>query len=151
MCMKDSYDNTKKVTFDTQNRLEEKISRLTMMMSKLTTKEEGLSNWFKTEIYQSKRRGQNRKIYDRCNYQNSYRSGSGDRRISFRGRIQCGQNRPRYEQNFRRGNFRGSVRMYEFHNPVQNYTFMEETTKMKIMKEVRVSQEKDGYQVKEGI
>ena len=38
------------------------------------------------------------------NYQNRYRSDSGDRRISFSGRIQCGQNyrdRPRYAQNYR--------------------------------------------------
>ena len=40
-----------------------------MMMSKLTTTEEGLNKQFKPKIYQSKRRGQIRNIYDRCNYQ----------------------------------------------------------------------------------
>ena len=65
MSMKDSYANNKKVTFHTQNGLEEKINRLTMVMSKLTTKEEGPSNQFKPKIYHSKRRGQNRNIYDR--------------------------------------------------------------------------------------
>ena len=60
-----------------------------------------------------------RNFYDRCdrNYQNRYRSDGRDRRISFRGRIQCGQDykdRPGYGQNyrndFRRGNFRGNFR-----------------------------------------
>ena len=35
MSIKDSYNN-KKVTFNTQDRSEEKIDRLTVMMSKLT-------------------------------------------------------------------------------------------------------------------
>ena len=37
MSMKDSYNN-KKVTFDTQDGLEDKIDRLTVMMDKLATK-----------------------------------------------------------------------------------------------------------------
>ena len=48
--------------------------------------------------------------YDRGNYQNRYRSNSGDRRIQFSGQS---RGRPRYEQNFRRGNFRGNMRMYQ--------------------------------------
>ena len=55
--------------------------------------------------------------YDQRNYQNMFRSDSRDRRISFSGRIQSGQNyrnRPMYEQNyrndFRRGNIRGNLR-----------------------------------------
>ena len=51
MSMKDSNINNKKVTFDTQNGLEEKIDRLTVMMNKSTTKEEGLNKWFKPKIY----------------------------------------------------------------------------------------------------
>ena len=39
MSMKHSHINNKKVTFDTQNGLEEKIDRLIMMMNKITTKE----------------------------------------------------------------------------------------------------------------
>ena len=122
MSMKDSYINNKNVTFDTQNSLEEKIDRLIMMMRKLATNEEGLNKQFKPKIYQSKGRGKNRNIYDRCNYQNGYRSESGDRRISFSHRIQCRQNMPRYEQNFRKGNFRGNVRMSDSCNQNQNYT-----------------------------
>ena len=87
------------------------------MMSKLTAKDDGLNKQFKPKIFQGKRRGQTRNFCDRCNYdqrndQNRYRSDSRYKRISFSGRIQCGQNyrdRPRYGQNyrndFRRGNF----------------------------------------------
>ena len=77
--IKDSHTNNKKVTFDTKNGLEEKTDRLTMMISKLSTKEEGLNKQFKPKIYQSTRREQSRNIYDGCNYQNGYRPGSGDR------------------------------------------------------------------------
>ena len=54
MSMKDSYTNNKKVTFDMQNGIEEKINRLTMMISKLTTKEEGLNNQFKPKYIKEK-------------------------------------------------------------------------------------------------
>ena len=66
MSIKDSYNN-KKVTFDTQEDLEDKIDRLTVMMSKFATNKEGTNNQFKPKIYQSKRRGQMRSFYDRCN------------------------------------------------------------------------------------
>ena len=68
MSIKDSYSNNKRVTIDTQDGLEEKIDRHTTMMSKLTAKDEGLKKQFKPKIFQGKRRGQNRNIYDRCNY-----------------------------------------------------------------------------------
>ena len=88
------------------------------MMSQLTMKDDGLNKQFKPKIYQGRGRGQSRKFYNRCNYdqqgyQNRYRSNSRDRRIQY------GQNRgrPRYEQNYsndyRRGNFRGNVRTYQ--------------------------------------
>ena len=57
MSMKDGYVN-KKVTFDTQDGLEEKIDRLTTMMTKLTTQDDGQDKQFKPKIYQGKRRGQ---------------------------------------------------------------------------------------------
>ena len=84
--MKDNYNN-KKVTFNIQDRLEVKIDRLTVMLHKLAANEEGVSKQYKPKIYQNKRRGQTRNFYDRCNYQNRYRSNSGDRRIQFSGRI----------------------------------------------------------------
>ena len=98
------------------------------MMSELTAKDDGTNKQFKPKIFQSKRRGQTRNSYDKHdydqkNYQNRYRSGSGDRRISFSHRIQYGQNyrdRTRYEQSymndFGRGNFRGNVKMYQNQN-----------------------------------
>ena len=65
--------------------------------------------------------------YDQRNYQNRYRSHSGDRRISFSGRIQYRQNylnRPRYNQNYRgdlkRGSFRGNLQSNQ-NNQGQNY------------------------------
>ena len=126
MNIKDRYIS-KKVTFDTQDSLEEKIDRLTSMISKLTAQDDNQNKQFKSMIYQGKRRGQTRNLYNRCsydqrNYQNRYRSNRGDRRISFSGRIQYGQDYRdtcRYNQNyrndFRKGNFRGNLRS------IQNY------------------------------
>ena len=105
-----------------QDGLEEKIDRLTVMMSKLIANDDGTNKQFKPKIFISKRRGQTRNFYNKCNYyqrsyQNRYRSSIGDRRISY------GQNyrgRQRYEQSyrndFRRGHFRGNVRMCQNHN-----------------------------------
>ena len=47
MSMKDSYNN-KRVTFDTQDGLEEKIDRLTVMMSRLRANKQ-----FKPKIFQN--------------------------------------------------------------------------------------------------
>ena len=91
------------------------------MMSKLTAHDDDPVIPFKPKIYQSKRKGQIRNIYDRCNYgqrnyQNRYRSNSGDRRIKFNGRfnIDIYRDSHRYNQNyrndFRRGNFGGNLR-----------------------------------------
>ena len=89
-------------------------------MSKLAIKDDGINKQFEPQIYQSKRRGQSRNFYEKCNYdwrnyQNRYRSNSG--------RIQYGQNYrsgPRYGQgyrnDFRRGNFGGNVRTYQIQN-----------------------------------
>ena len=63
---------------DTQGSLDEKIDRLTSMMSKLTAQDDNQSKQFKPMIYQNKRRGQMRHFYDQNygqrNYQNRYRS-----------------------------------------------------------------------------
>ena len=106
--------NKKVVTFDMQDRLDDKTDKLTSMMSKLIPQGSNQNKLFKPKIYQSKRRGQTRNYYNQGNYHNRYRSNSGDRRMSFRGRVQYGQNyrgRPQYVNNyrngFRRGNFRG--------------------------------------------
>ena len=57
MNIKDRYVS-KKVTFDTLDGLEEKIGRLTSMMSKLATQDDSQNKQFKPKIYQGKRRGQ---------------------------------------------------------------------------------------------
>ena len=131
MNIKDGYVS-KKIRFDTQDGLGVKIDRLTSMMNKLTIQDDSQNKPFKPKIYQGKRRGQTRNFYDRHrydqrNYQNRYRSNTGHRRISFSGRIQCGQNyidRPRYNQNyrndFRRENFRGNLRSNQNYRG-QNY------------------------------
>ena len=61
------------------------------MMSKLIAQDDEQNKQFKPKIYQSKRRGQTRNFYDRCDryYQNKYRSDSRDSRLSFSGRIRC--------------------------------------------------------------
>ena len=50
MSTKDSYNN-KNVTFDTKDRLEDKIDRLTVMVSKLAAKDDGTNKQFKPQIY----------------------------------------------------------------------------------------------------
>ena len=101
--IKDSYN--KKVTFYTQDELEDKIDRLTVMMGKLATTDNGSNRQFKPQIYQSKRREQNGDLYDRHNYdqwgyQNRYRSNSRHRKTKV-------------WKNDRGGNFGGNVRMYQ--------------------------------------
>ena len=84
-------------------------------MGKSAAKDREGNRPFKPQIYQSKGRGQGRNFYDshkydKGNYQNRYRSDSGDRRIQF-DRRSIGK--PRYEQNYRRGNLRGNARSYQ--------------------------------------
>ena len=152
MNIRDGYIS-EKVTFDTQGGLEEKIS----MMSKLATQEESQNKQFKPKMYQSKRTGQTRNIYNRCsydprNYQNRYRSNSGDRRISFSGRIQHGQNyrdnlrcNHNYKNDFRRANLRGNVRLNQNYRG-QNYRGGHRRHyRMIIIKEEAVGLEKDSF------
>ena len=61
------------------------------MVSKFTTQDDGQNKQFKPKIYQCKKMGQKGIFYDRFNYdqrnyQNRFRSGSRDKRISFSGR-----------------------------------------------------------------
>ena len=98
MSIKDNHN--KKVTLDTQDESQDKIDILTTMMGELAARDSGSNGQFKPQIFQSKRRGQSREFYDRCNYdqqdyQNKYRSHSSDRRNHYRQNI----GRPRYEQN----------------------------------------------------
>ena len=113
MSIKDSYN--KRVTFNTQDWLEDNIDKLTAIMGNLVARDSEVSRPFKPQVYQSKQRGQSRNFYDshnydRGNYQNKYRWNSGDRRIPFN---KQGRGRPRYAQNYRRGNFRSNARSYQ--------------------------------------
>ena len=74
MNIKDGYIS-KKVTFDTQDGLEEKIDRLTSMVNKLTTQDGSQNKQFKPKIYQGKRRGEMRNVYCRFDYdQRNYKN-----------------------------------------------------------------------------
>ena len=53
MNIKDGY-NSKKFTFDMQDRLDDKLDKLTLMMSKLTAQGNNQNKQFKPKIYQGK-------------------------------------------------------------------------------------------------
>ena len=96
MSIKDR-SNSKKVTFDMQDSLDDKIDKLTSMMSKLKANDNNQNKQFKPKIYQGRQRGQSRNYYDQNNYDQSnyqyrYTLNSIDRRTSLRGRGQYGQN-----------------------------------------------------------
>ena len=73
MNIKDGYNGKKVVTSDMQDRLDDKIDKLTSMMSKLTAQGSNQNKQFKPKIYQGKRKGQIRNYYDQGNYQSRYR------------------------------------------------------------------------------
>ena len=59
-------NHSRRVTFDTGDELRDKIDKLTVMIGKLAARDSGSGRQFKPQIYQGKRRGQNRGSYDRC-------------------------------------------------------------------------------------
>ena len=63
MSIKDGY-SSKKVAFDMHDSLDDKIDRLTSMMSTLTAQDDNLNKHFKPKIYQGKQRGQSRNFYN---------------------------------------------------------------------------------------
>ena len=86
--------------------------------------------------------------YIQRNCQNRYRSDSRDRRISFSGRIQCGQDyidKPRYKQSYRndirRGNLKADIRENQTYKG-QNYRGgYKGIIEMKIMTQVEIDPE----------
>ena len=66
MSIKDNH--SRRVTFDTGDELGDKIDKLTVMIGKLAARDSGSGRQFKPQIYQGKRRRQNRGNYDRCSY-----------------------------------------------------------------------------------
>ena len=133
MSIKDSY--TKKITFGTWDGLEDKIDRLTVMMGKFSTRDNGINKQFKSQTYQRKRtvKKYDKHNYDRRNYQDKYRSNSGYRRIQFSGQ---NRGRPRYGQLqewYRRRFFRGNMRTYQIFGGIIVEKDIEEIKGMKII------------------
>ena len=62
MRIKDNH--TKRVTFDTGDEPGDKIEKLTVMIGQLAARYSISGRQFKPQIYQGKRRGQNRGSYD---------------------------------------------------------------------------------------
>ena len=63
MSIRDSHN--RKVSFDTNEELGDKIDTLAVMIGKLATRDSGMGRQFKPQIYQDRGRGQNRGNYDR--------------------------------------------------------------------------------------
>ena len=90
----------KMVTFDMTDDIEQKIDKLTVMMGKLVTEDEGQSKSFKLQVYQSNRStGQNRCNYNQRGYQGRFRSNNVNRGCS--GYNQDYRGRTRYNSNNR--------------------------------------------------
>ena len=66
MSIKDNH--SRRVTFDTGDKLGDKIDKLTVMIGKLAARDSESGRQFKAQIYPIKRRGQNRGSYNRCSY-----------------------------------------------------------------------------------
>ena len=79
----------KRVTFDMTDNTEQKVDKLTVMMGKLVTEDEGQSKQFKPCVYQSNRgRGHNR---GRLRLDNAYQ-GHSRYNQDFRGRMRYSSN-----------------------------------------------------------
>ena len=110
------------------------------MIGKLAARDSRTGRQFKPQIHQSRGRGQNRNCNQR-NYQNRYRlhnrSNSGDR-----GQYIQDRGSPRYEQNYRRGNFRGNMRSYGRQNSRGEYR---NSIEMTVMTEARTGLERGHF------
>ena len=111
--------HSRRVSFDTREELGDKIDKLAVMKGKLAAKDSEKVRQFKPQIHQNRGRGQNRG-YNQRNYQNRYRS---DNRSNSRDKGQFRQDRGRYrfEQSYRRNNFRENPRNYSRQNSTREY------------------------------
>ena len=94
----------REVSFNARDELGDKRDKLTVMMSRLAAKDSNEKRPFKPQIYKSRGsypQGQNRP-YNQRGYQNRGRLGN---RSDSRNRGQYGNNRPRFQQNYRDNNF----------------------------------------------
>ena len=94
----------RKMSFNARDELGDKIDKLTFVMSRLAAKDSNEKRPFKPQIY--KNRGScpqcQNKSYDQRGYQSRGRLGS---RSDSRNRGQYGNNRTRFQQNYRDNNF----------------------------------------------
>ena len=110
MSIKDSHN--RRVTFDTREELGDKIDKLVVTIGKLATRDSRSDRQFKPQVYQGKGRGLNR-----GNMTDTIMT-SKVIRIDIDQIVEIGDSigktdRPRYIQNYRRGNFRGNTRMHQ--------------------------------------
>ena len=100
MSMRDSQ--SKRVSFNTPDYLEQKIERLIVMMGRLVTEEEGFTKPFKPQVYQSNR-GRNQSRGNFCSrFRNNAYRGCPPYNKNFRGRNRGNfSNRGNYEYNTR--------------------------------------------------
>ena len=106
----------RKVSFDTRDKLGDKIDKLTVKLGRLAAKDNNKKRPFKTQIYQGRGRGQNRG-YSQRNYQNRNRLNT---RSNSRDRGQF-RDRPRFEQNYRGNSFQNTARGYGRQNSRGEY------------------------------
>ena len=66
MSIKDIHN--RRITFNTGDELGDKINRLTVIIGKLAARDSRSGRQFKPQLYQGKKRGQNRGSCDRCSY-----------------------------------------------------------------------------------
>ena len=66
MSIKDNH--SRRVAFETRDKLGDKIYKLKVMIGKLAARDSGSGRQLKPQIYQGKRRVQTRSSYDRYNY-----------------------------------------------------------------------------------
>ena len=112
---------SRKVSFDTRDKLGDKINKLTVMLGRLAAKDNSKKRPFKPQTYQGRGRGQNRG-YSQRTYQNRNRSNN---RSSSRDRRQF-RDRPRFQQNYRGNNFQSNARRYGRQNSrgeYRNYSY----------------------------
>ena len=113
-----SSSNRKAVSFNILERTDDKIDKLTSLVSEMNVKIDKHDTQFKLQIYQRKRRGQNRYTYTQNGYQTRNRSFSRDHDTSYRGRGRFSQN---YLQNYigrPQDNFRNDYRRDNYREPM---------------------------------
>ena len=101
----------RKVSFNARDELWDKIDKLTAIMGRLAAKDSNDKRQFKPQIHKSRGsypQGQNRN-YDQRNYQNRGRLGN---RSGSRIRGQYGNDRHRFQQNYRDNNVLENARGY---------------------------------------